>query len=77
MKTTILLLFSLIFACHTQAQTIRGYVTDSLTQEPLPGATVTLHRKMETSILDYAITDAEGRFSFKRSDAKELNINDK
>ena len=75
MKTTILLLFSLIYACHTQAQTIRGYVTDSLTQEPLPGATVTLHRKMETSILDYAITDAEGRFSFKRSDAKDLNIN--
>ena len=60
MKTTILLLFSLLFACHTQAQTIRGYVTDSLTQEPLPGATVTLHRETGTSLLDYAITDAEG-----------------
>ena len=75
MKTTILLLFTLLFACHTQAQTIRGQVTDSLTREPLPGATVTLHRGMETSFLDYAITDAEGRFTFKRSETKNLNIN--
>jgi len=73
MKTTLLILFTLI-ACHTQAQTIRGQVTDSLTQEPLPGATVTLHREGETSILDYAITDGEGWFSFKRSEVKALNI---
>ena len=74
MKTTILLLFTLLFACHTHAQTIRGQVTDSLTHEPLPGATVTLHRGEETSFLDYAITDGEGRFVFKRSDAKGLDI---
>ena len=73
MKTTLLILFTLI-ACHTQAQTLRGQVTDSLTREPLPGATVTLHREGETSILDYAITDDEGRFSFKRSEVKALNI---
>ena len=73
MKTTLLILFTLI-ACHTQAQTLRGQVTDSLTCEPLPGATVTLHREGETSILDYAITDGEGRFSFKRSEVKALNI---
>ena len=73
MKTTLLILFTLI-AYHTQAQTIRGQVTDSLTHEPLPGATVTLHRSAETSILDYAITDDEGRFSFKRSEVKALNI---
>ena len=73
MKTTLLFLFTLI-ACHTQAQTLRGQVTDSLTREPLPGATVTLHREGETSILDYAITDGEGRFSFKRSEVKALNI---
>ena len=75
MKATILFLFTLLFACHTQAQTIRGQVTDSLTREPLPGATVTLHRGMETSFLDYTITDAEGRFTFKRSETKGLNIN--
>ena len=74
MKATILFLFTLFFACHTQAQTIRGQVTDSLTHEPLVGATVTLHRGMETSFLDYAITDTEGRFAFKRSEAKGLNI---
>ena len=73
MKTTLLILFTLII-CHTQAQTLRGQVTDSLTREPLPGATVTLHREGETSILDYAITDGEGRFSFKRSEVKALNI---
>ena len=73
MKTTLLFLFTLI-ACHAQAQTLRGQVTDSLTREPLPGATVTLHREGETSILDYAITDGEGRFSFKRSEVKALNI---
>ena len=73
MKTTLLILFTLI-AYHTQAQTIRGQVTDSLTHEPLPGATVTLHRSAATSILDYAITDDEGRFSFKRSEVKALNI---
>ena len=73
MKTTLLILFSLI-ACHTQAQTLRGQVTDSLTREPLPGATVTLHREGETSILDYAITDGEGRFSFKRSEVKALKL---
>lgn len=74
MKATMLFLFTLLFACHTQAQTIRGQVTDSLTHEPLVGATVTLHRGMETSFLDYAITDTEGRFAFKRSEAKGLNI---
>ena len=74
MKTTLLFLFSLLIAYHTQAQTIRGQVTDSLTHEPLPGATVTLHRSAETSILDYAITDDKGRFSFKRSEVKALNI---
>ena len=74
MKATILFLFTLLFACHTQAQNIRGQVSDSLTHEPLVGATVTLHRGMETSFLDYAITDAEGRFAFKRSEAKGLNI---
>ena len=73
MKTTLLILFTLI-ACHAQAQTLRGQVTDSLTREPLPGATVTLHREGETSILDYAITDDEGRFSFKRSEVKALTI---
>ena len=73
MKTTLLILFTLI-AYHTQAQTIRGQVTDSLTHEPLPRATVTLHRSAETSILDYAITDDKGRFSFKRSEVKALNI---
>ena len=73
MKTTLLILFTLI-ACHAQAQTLRGQVTDSLTREPLPGATVTLHREGETSILDYAITDGEGRFSFKRSEVKALTI---
>ena len=75
MKATILFLFTLLFACHTQAQNIRGQVTDSLTHEPLVGATVTLHRGMETSFLDYAITDTEGRFTFKRSETKGLNIN--
>ena len=73
MKTTLLILFSLI-ACQTQAQTLRGQVTDSLTREPLPGATVTLHREGETSILDYVITDDEGRFSFKRSEVKALKL---
>ena len=68
MKATILFLFTLLFACHTQAQNIRGQVADSLTHEPLVGATVTLHRGTESSFLDYAITDAEGRFAFKRSD---------
>ena len=52
MKATILFLFTLLFACHTQAQNIRGQVADSLTHEPLVGATVTLHRGMETSFLD-------------------------
>ena len=73
MKTTLLILFTLI-ACHAQAQTLRGQVTDSLTREPLPGATVTLHREGETSILDYGITDGEGRFSFKHSEVKALTI---
>ena len=73
MKTTLLILFTLI-ACHAQAQTLRGQVTDSLTREPLPGATVTLHREGETSILDYAITDGEGWFSFKRTNIKQLFI---
>ena len=74
MKATILFLFTLLLACHTQAQNIRGLVTDSLTHEPLVGATVTLHRGTESSFLDYAITDAEGRFAFKRSETKGLNI---
>ena len=74
MRTIILLLFTLILACHTQAQNIRGQVTDSLTNEPLVGATVTLHRGSATTVIDYDITDTDGRFSFKRSDVKNLYI---
>ena len=74
MKATLLFLFTLLFISHTQAQTIRGEVTDSLTHEPLPGATVTLQRGKETSIIDYAITDDKGRFIFKESEIKDLNI---
>ncbi len=74
MRTIILLLFTLILVCHTQAQNIRGQVTDSLTNEPLVGATVTLHRGAETTVIDYDITDTEGHFSFKRSDFKNLYI---
>lgn len=73
MKTTLLILFTLI-ACHTQAQTIRGQVTDSLSREPLAGATVTLHREGKSSIIDYGITDAEGRFSFKRPETEGLYV---
>lgn len=73
MRTTTLLLFTLFLACHTQAQTtICGHVTDSLTHEALVGATVTLQRG--TSFIDYAISDDKGRFSFKRTDTKNLNI---
>ncbi|MBQ3189980.1 MAG: TonB-dependent receptor [Bacteroides sp] len=74
MKATLLFLFTLLFISHTQAQTIRGEVTDSLTHEPLPGATVTLQRGKETSFIDYAITDDKGRFIFKESEIKDLNI---
>ena len=74
MKTTLLFLFTLLFACHTQAQTLHGQVTDSLTREPLPGATVTLHRGAETSIIDYTITDNEGLFAFKKPETKGLTI---
>lgn len=74
MKTILLFLFTLFLASHSQAQTIRGQVTDSLTREPLAGATVTLHRNVGTSIIDYAITDGEGWFTINRSDSKDLNI---
>lgn len=52
------LAFTLLCVATADAQRIRGTVTDAETNEPLPGATVTVQNQSRG-----AVTDAEGKFA--------------
>lgn len=46
----------------TQRFKIRGYIIDTDSQKPLPGATVICIRKLDSSKINIAVTDANGEF---------------
>lgn len=76
MKTAFILsLLSLWFSLNTNAQnTIEGWVTDKETRQPLEAATVTLQQGQSGTVLNYALTDADGRFRMKSSSTTGMII---
>ena len=76
MKTAIILsLLSFLFHIQTNAQnTIKGRVTDKVTRQPLESATVTLQQRGDGNIINYALTDADGRFQLSFSSLKDRTI---
>ena len=73
MKTAIILsLLSFLFHIQTNAQnTIEGRVTDKVTRQPLESATVTLQQEGDGNIINYTLTDVDGRFQLSSSSLKD------
>ena len=76
MKTAIILsLLSFLFHIQTSAQnTIEGRVTDKVTRQPLESATVTLQQEGDGNIINYTLTDVDGRFQLSSSSLKDRTI---
>ena len=76
MKTAIILsLLSFSFHIQTNAQnTIEGRVTDKVTRQPLESATVTLQQEGDGNIINYTLTDVDGRFQLSSSSLKDRTI---
>ena len=76
MKTAIILsLLSFLFHIQTNAQnTIEGRVTDKVTRQPLESATVTLQQEGDGNIINYTLTDVDGRFQLSSSSLKDRII---
>ncbi len=73
MMKRILGMLVLLISIHTNAQhAVEGIVIDRETREPLPSATITLQR--DGIVINYALTDAEGRFRLTFSDAEGLTM---
>ncbi|WP_418697288.1 carboxypeptidase regulatory-like domain-containing protein [Bacteroides sp.] len=74
-KTISLLLIALLAAItvRLQAQTLSGIVTDAENRQPLEGVMISLLRQGTT--IDYALTDAHGRYSlpWKHSDTLQVS----
>lgn len=75
MKNIFLFTLALLATLTTQAQTtsgeIRGYVTDSITNEPIAGAMVSINYKGQTK---GAITDFDGLYSIKPIDPGTYSV---
>lgn len=53
----------LLLTAFTQAQTITGLITDEA-KKPIKGASVTLHKAKDSSVVKIAITNADGVYTF-------------
>ena len=68
MKPAIIILFFSIFFGLTAQTEIKGPVLYKQTQKPVANAAVTLHPVGSISILTYAMTDDEGKFTLQRNE---------
>ncbi|WP_373782539.1 carboxypeptidase-like regulatory domain-containing protein, partial [Bacteroides heparinolyticus] len=50
-----------LFSVAAQAQTLNGTVTDAETNQPLEAVVVSVMR--DNTTIDYALTDAQGRYA--------------
>ena len=64
MKTAIILsMLALMCNIDTNAQnTIEGRVTDKETRQPLESATVIIQHTADATVINYTLTDTDGRF---------------
>lgn len=76
MKTAIILsVLGLLLSTNTNAQnTIEGRVTDKETRRPLEAATVTLQQGISGIIINYTLTDADGRFRLNTSSVEDTKV---
>lgn len=76
MKTAVILsLLGLLLSTNTNAQnTIEGQVTDKETRRPLEAATVTLQQGISGTIINYTLTDADGRFRLHTSSVEDRKV---
>ncbi len=63
MKRFITLGLMTMFAAYTQAQNINGALKDE-NNKPVAGATVSLHKLKDSSIIKLAVTGSDGKYSF-------------
>lgn len=63
-KVCLCLLLALVF-CSASAQrngSVRGIVYDTIINQPVPGATVTVVARIDSSLVSFGMTDEQGRF---------------
>lgn len=68
MKNGLLFLLFSIIAAQVSAQrigTVKGVLTDSLSKQSIPGATLTLMQRKDSSLVSFTMTDASGRFELR------------
>lgn len=72
MKTAIILsMLALMCNIDTNAQnTIEGRVTDKETRQPLESATVIIQHTADATVINYTLTDTDGRFRLTVSSPK-------
>lgn len=71
-KTIALFLICLLSMVAAQAQTLSGTVTDAESRQPLEGVMISLLRQGTT--IDYALTDAHGRYSLPWKHSGNLQV---
>lgn len=64
-KIRLVLLFFLVSAVAVQAQDIKGKLIDSSDNRPLAGATLTLSKVKDSTVVFKAVSDNKGAFNFK------------
>lgn len=76
MKTAIILsMLALMCSIDTNAQnTIEGRVTDKETRRPLESATVTIQHTADATVVNYTLTDADGRFRLTVSSPQSVKL---
>ncbi|MBN8666335.1 MAG: outer membrane beta-barrel protein [Chitinophagales bacterium] len=66
MKKALLLsvfVFSILFVAAQKTGTVKGVVFDTLTQKPVAGATITVMKRIDSSLVTFTMTGNNGAFS--------------
>ena len=76
MKTAIILsMLALMCNIDTNAQnTIEGRVTDKETRQPLESATVIIQHTADATVINYTLTDTDGRFRLTVSSPQSVKL---
>ena len=76
MKTAIILsMLALMCNIDTNAQnTIEGRVTDKATRQPLESDTVIIQHTADATVINYTLTDSNGRFRLTVSSPQSVKL---
>lgn len=59
----VILLFSVLFVAAQKTGTVKGVVFDTLSQKPVAGATITVMKRIDSSLVTFTMTGNNGAFS--------------